>query len=240
MKLTAVKKISAVLLTFVMMFALASNAFAETIQDRLEQELSDISDEYESADSETQDSLQNQFSSLLEGAGLGDINLGSLADADIGAIIGSLGDNLALDSVVSLFTDAFSSGVSMIQDAIGGGLGTSDGSNTATTKPSAGGSPNTIIAHTNPVSSTVAVGLPESNMPTTNMPVTNAPTTYNPGTTTAANLVGAGVTTAGTTAPAVTIDDTMSTSTIAVLVVLSISTVAVIVAIVIFFVMKKK
>lgn len=234
MKLTAVKKISAVLLTFVMMFAFASNAFAETIQDRLENSLNDIANQYDSADPETQESLQNQFSSLLEGAGLGDIDLGSLGESDIGAIIGSLGDNLALDSVVGLFSDAVSSGMAMIEDVIGGGLGTSDGSNTATTKPSAGGSPNTIIANTNPPSSTVAVGVPEANMP-----VTNAPTTYNPGTTTAANIVGAGVTT-GTTAPAVMIDDTMDTSTIAVLVVLSVSTVAVIVVIVIFFIMKRK
>lgn len=235
MKLTAVKKISAVLLTFVLMFAFASNAFAETVQDRLENALGDIADQYNSADPGTQESMQDQFSSLLEGAGLGDIDLGSLAGGDIGSIIGGLGDNLALDSVVGLFTDAVSSGMAMVGDVIGGGLGTSDGSNTATTKPSAGGSPNTIIANTNAPSSTVAVGVPEGNMP-----VTNAPTTYNPGSTTAANLVGAGVTTAGTTAPPVTIDDTMGTSTIAVLVVLSVSTIAVIAAIVIFFVMKRK
>lgn len=235
MKLTAVKKISAVLLTFVLMFAFASNAFAETVQDRLENALGDIADQYESADPGTQESMQDQFSSLLEGAGLGNIDLGSLAGGDIGSIIGGLGDNLALDSVVGLFTDAVSSGMAMIGDVVGGGLGTSDGSNTATTKPSAGGSPNIIIANTNAPSSTVAVGVPEANMP-----VTNAPTTYNAGSTTAANLVGAGVTTAGTTAPQVDIDDTMSTSSVAVLIVLSVSTIAVIAAIVIFFVMKRK
>lgn len=240
MKLTAVKKISAVILTFVMMFAFAANAFAETVQDRLEQALNDIADQYESADPDTQTSLQDQLSSLLEAAGLGDIDLGSLGDSDIGSIIGSLGDNLALDSVIGLFTDAFSSGVGMIQDAIGGGLGTSDGSNTATTVPSAGGSPNTIIANPTPPSSTVAVGVPEANMPTTNAPVTNAPTTYVPGSTTAANLVGAGL----TTAQNVNLDDLsdsgMDTSSIAVIVVLSVSTIAVIVAIIIFFVLKKK
>ena len=233
MKLTAVKKISAVLLTFVLMFAFATNSFAETVQDRLENALGDIKDQYDSADPETQDSMQDQLSSMLSGAGLGDIDLGSLAGADLGSIIGGLGDNLALDSVMGLFTDAVSSGMAMVGDVIGGGLGTSDGSNTATTNPVAGGSPNTIIANTNAPSSTVAVGVP-------NMPVTNAPTTYNPGATTAANLVGAGVTTAGTTAPQVAIDDTMGTSTIVVLVVLSVSTVAVIAAIVIFFVMKRK
>lgn len=235
MKITAVKKISAVLLTFIMMFAFASNAFAETIQDRLEQQLGDLADQYESSDSETQESMQDQLSSLLEGAGLGDIDLGSLGDMDLGALLGGLGDNLALDSVLGLVTDAFSSGMGMIEDAIGGGLGTSDGSNTATTKPSAGGSPNVIIANTNPVSSTVAVGVPEANMP-----VTNAPTTYNPGSTTAENIVGPGVTTSGTTAPAVPIDDTMSSSSVAVLVGLSVATIAVIIAIVIFFVLKKK
>ena len=235
MKLTAVKKISAVLLTFVLMFAFATNAFAETVQDRLENALGDIKDQYDSADPETQESMQDQLSSMLGSAGLGNIDLGSLAGGDIGSIISGIGDNLALDSVMGLFTDAVSSGMAMVGDVIGGGLGTSDGSNTATTKPAAGGSPNTIIANSNAPSSTVAVGVPEANMP-----VTNAPTTYNPGETTAANLVGAGVTTAGTTAPQVAIDDTMGTSTIIVLVVLSVSTVAVIAAIVIFFVMKRK
>lgn len=235
MKFAAVKKFSAVLLTFVLMFTFASNAFAETIQDRLEQQLGNLGDQYESADPETQESMQDQLSSMLQGAGLGDIDLGSLGDMDIGALLGGMGDNLALDSVLGLVTDAFSSGMGMIEDAIGGGLGTADGSNTATTRPAAGGSPNVIIANTNPAGSTVAVGVPQQNMP-----VTNAPTTYNPGSTTAENIVGAGVTTAGTTAPSVLLDDTMSSSSVAVLVGLSVATIAVIVAIVIFFVLKKK
>ena len=235
MKITAVKKISAVLLTIILMFAFASNAFAETIQDRLEQQLGNLGEQYESADPETQESMQDQLSSMLGSAGLGDIDLGSLGDMDIGALLGGMGDNLALDSVLGLVTDAFSSGMGMIEDAIGGGLGTSDGSNTATTKPAAGGSPNVIIANTNPAGSTVAVGVPQENMP-----VTNAPTTYDAGSTTVENIVGAGVTTDGTTAPAVPIDDTMSSASIAVLVGLSVATIAVIAAIVIFFVMKKK
>ena len=78
----------------------------------------------------------------------------------------------------------------MINDVINGGLGTSDGSNTATTKPAAGGSPNIIIANPTPQNSTNAVGVPQIS--------TKAPTTYNPGSTTAPDIVGAGVTTAGT------------------------------------------
>ena len=37
MKMTAVKKLSAVLLCFIMMFVMGTNVFAETVQDRLEQ-----------------------------------------------------------------------------------------------------------------------------------------------------------------------------------------------------------
>ena len=234
MKMTAVKKLSAVLLSFIMIFVFATNVFAETVQDRLEQSLGDASEQFESATPEEQDEMQGAFSSLLENAGLADIDLGSLAGADLGAIIGGLGDTLALDSVMGLFTDAFSSGVAMIEDAIGGGLGTSDGSNTATTTPAAGGSPNTIIANTNPPSSTVAVGVPEDKLPTT-----SAPTTYAPGSTTSAPIVGAGITT-GTTAPAVITDDTMSTSKLIVVLILAMATLVVIMSIVIFFVMKRK
>lgn len=234
MKKTAVKRFSAVLIAFVMVFVLSFNAFAETWQDRIEQQLGDLSEQFENADPDTQASLQDSFNDFLAEYGLDEIDLGSLSETDIGQIVTGIGDNLALDSFFGLASDAFSSGYAMIEDFINSGLGTSDGSNTATTKPAVT-SPNVIIATPAPESSTVAVGVPEQNMP-----VTNTPTTYNVGETTAANLVGAGVTTAGTTAPAVAIDDTMSTSSIAVLVVLSVSTVAVIVAIVIFFILKKK
>lgn len=241
MKMTAVKKLSAVLLCFIMMFVMGTNAFAETVQDRIEQSLGNASEQFESATPEEQEEMQDAFSSLLQDSGLADIDLGSLAGADLGSVIGGLGDTLALDSVMGLFTDAFSSGVAMIEDAIGGGLGTSDGSNTATTQkqPVAGGSPNTIIANTNPPSSTVAVGVPEDKLPTTVVSTTSEPTTYAPGTTTSANMVGVGITT-GTTAPAVAIDDAMSTSKLAIVLVLSMSTIVVILSIVIFFVMRRK
>ena len=190
--------------------------------------LEEIADQYNSADSGTQSSV----SDILAGAGLGDIDLGSLSGDGLSSILGDLGNNLAVDDLLGLVEEAFASGSDMIGDALGGGLGTSDGSSTATTKPAAaGGSPNVIVADTKPVASTSAVGVPQLT--------TKAPA--DPAATTAANIVGAGVTTSGTTAPAVTtVDDTMSSSTVAVLVVLSVSTIAVIVAIVIFFIMKKK
>ncbi len=230
MKLTAVKRVAAVLLGIVMLFVLNCSAYAETIQDSLEQRLEGIMNQFNSSDSETQESIQDQLSSFLEDAGLGDLDLGSLGDADIGQIIGDLGNNLAADEVFGLIEEAFASGSDMISDVINGGLGTSDGSNTATTNPATTGSPNIIIANTNPVGNTNAVGVPS----------TSVPTTYNPGTTTPQNIVGAGVTSPGTTAAPVAVDDAMSTSTIAVLVVLSVATIAVIVAIVIFFIVKRK
>lgn len=235
MKRTAVKKISAVVMIIFLLIASSFNSFAATWQDRLEQQLGDLSDEYESADPEEQEQMQNQFDDLLGSFGLDEMDLGSLSETDIGQIITGIGDNLALDSFMGLASDAFSSGIAMIGDVVGGGLGTSDGSNTATTTPTIT-SPNNIIANPSPESSTVAVGVPEQNMP-----VTNAPTTYNTEPTTAGNLVGAGVTTTvpNTTAPQVVTDD-MSSSSMGVLVALSVSTVAVLIAIVIFFVLKKK
>lgn len=232
MKFAAVKKIAAILFSVICIFSLTLNVYAETIQDSLEQRLEELKDQFNSSDSATQGSIADSFAGLLEGSGLEDFDLGSLAEGDVGQILGDLGNNLAADELIGLIEEAFASGSDMINDVINGGLGTSDGSNTATTKPSGGGSPNIIIANPNPQSSTNAVGVPQIS--------TKAPTTYNPGSTTAADIVGAGVTTAGTTAPPVAVDDAMSTSTIAVLVVLSVATIAVIVAIVIFFVMKKK
>ena len=209
-----------------MFITLSCNAFAETIQDSLEQRLEDLADQYNSADSNTQSSVAG----ILEGAGLGDLDLGSLTEGGVGDILGDLGNSLAVDDILGLVEEAFASGSDMIGDALGGGLGTSDGSNTATTKPATTGSPNVIIANTSPVVSTNAVGVPQLT--------TKAPA--NAEDTTAANIVGAGITTAGTTAAPVIVDDGMSSSTVAVLVVLSVSTIAIIIAIVIFFIMKKK
>ncbi|MBR5233416.1 MAG: hypothetical protein IKW03_04330 [Clostridia bacterium] len=229
MKFAAVKKIAAIFFTVICIFSLTFNSYAETIQDSLEQRLEELQNQFNSSDGAT----QNSISDILESAGLGDIDFGSLGETDIGQIIGGLGNNLAADDLLGLMEDAISSGSDMINDVINGGLGTSDGSNTATTKPAVqGGSPNIIIANPNPVQGTNAVGVPQLT--------TKAPSTKAPESTTAADIVGAGVTTPGTTAPQVAVDDAMSTSTVAVLVVLSVATIAVIVAIVIFFVMKKK
>lgn len=232
MKKTAVKKISAVVLTILIMLAASVNAFAETWQDRLENSLKDYSDEYNQADPETQENMQSEFDKFIKDFGLEDIDLGALSETDIGQIITGVGDNLALDSLLGLAGDAFDSGMAMIGDVFNKGTGTSDGSNTATTPVT---SPNIIIADPVPESSTVAVGVPEQNMPSTN----KAPT-YSKEPTTAGNLVGAGVTTPGTTAPQVVVDDSMNTSSTAVLIVMSVSTVAVIMALVIFFILKKK
>lgn len=239
MKNTAGKKISAVLLIALLIVSLSCNAFAETIQDRLERELNDLVNQYNSADEDTQQSLEERFDQFLKENNLDDMDLGSLTDTDIGKIISDLGNNLALEDLVGLMQDAWASGTAMIQDALGGGLGTADGSNTATTKEPAT-SPNVIIAGTAPVTETNAVGVPQTvaeNNPTT---ATSEATTYDVGATTAANIVGAGLTTAEPVSIADIDDDGMSTSSIVVLVVLSVATIAVIVAIVIFFVLKRK
>ena len=220
MKSTAVKRFSAVVLTIIMLFAVSVNAFAETWQDRIEQSIKDFQNGYNSADPDSQESAQEAFDKFLAENGLESIDLGSLSETDIGQIISGVGDNLSIDSFLGLAGDAFSSGMNMIQDAIGQGSGTSDGSSTATTKPATVTSPNVIIAKPAPESSTVAVGVPQQNMP-----VTNAPTTYK---------------VESTTAPQLAVEDSMSSSSMAVLIALSVSTVAVLIAIIIFFVLKKK
>lgn len=241
MKITAVKKISAVFLTAVILFAFSATAYAETFQDRIEQQLNDLANQYESADEDEQASLEESFDAILNEFGLGDFDLGSLTDADIGSIVGNLEES-PLGDAFGLVTDAFSSGIAMIQDAVGGGLGTSDGSNTATTKPSAGGSPNIIVAVPETEASTAAVGVPSVSVtvPQQAEPSTNEATTYDVGTTAPQDLVGAGLTTAANVNLDNVSDSGMDTSSVAVLVVLSFSTLAVIIAIVIFFVLKKK
>lgn len=236
MKRTEGKRISAVLLAIVLLFVLSCNAFAETIQDKIESGLEELLEKYNSSDSETQQSLQERFNAFLEENGLDDMDLSKLTETDIGKIISDFGDNLALEDFFALAQDAWASGSAMIQDVLNGGLGTSDGSNTATTKESVT-SPNVIIAGTAPASSSVNVGIPAAASTT----VQSEPTTYDVGQTTAANIVGAGVT-VGETAPQAVIEDdsAMSTSAIVVLAVLSVATLAVIVAIVIFFVLKRK
>ncbi len=237
MKNTAGKKISAVLLVLMLFVSLSCNAFAETIQDRLERELKELVDQYNSADEDTQQSLEERFDQFLKENNLDDMDLGSLTDTDIGKIISDLGNNLALEDLIGLMQDAWASGSAMIQDVLNGGLGTADGSNTATTKEPIT-SPNVIIAGTAPASQTNAAGIPQTVAPN-NTTATEA-TTYDVGATTAASIVGPGLTTAEPVTIADVKDGGMSTSSIIVLVVLSVATIAVIVAIVIFFVLKRK
>lgn len=240
MKTTAVKRISAVLLITVFLFVFSSAACAETFQDRIENQLNDLADQYESADDDTRAELENSFDEILGQFGLGDFDLGSLTDADIGSIMDGLDDS-PLGDAFGIVTDAFSSGIAMIQDAVNGGLGTSDGSNTATTKPSAGGSPNVIETVPQTQAPTSAVGIPSVNVTVPQaQPSTSEATTYDVGTTAPQDMVGAELTTAANVNLDNVTDSGMDTSSVAVLVVLSFSTLAVIVAIVIFFVLKKK
>lgn len=253
MKRNTLRNISAVVLAFILLFTLPISTFAETVQDRVENYLNGVVEDYESAETEEeQASIQEQLSAWLAENGFEDIDLSTITDTDIGQIVsGLVGDSSVMDSlsgVGSLISDAFSSGLDMIMDAVGGGLGTSDGSNTATTEKAT--SPNVIIAdNTTAEASTQAVGVPNIQMPTnatSNTTPTQAPTenatTYNVGTATSPDIVGAGVTTtepsAGDNINSVVEDS--SGSTVAVLIVLSASTLVVIIAMIVFFIMKRK
>lgn len=247
MKRNAVKSFSAVILVIILIFSAMCTCFAETIQDNVEAWLEGLVDEYESAETdEERASIQEQLNSFVEENGLEDIDLSGLSDTDIGQIVGDItGGGSAIDDFMGLASDAWSSGIAMIQDVFSKGLGTSDGSNTATTNASQT-SPNVIVAEpTTAEASTKAVGISISTVPTTVAAPTTVNsaevTTYNVGETTAANLIGSGVTTTElTTAGSVVSDDGVPASSVVVLVVLSVATLAVIVAIVVFFVLKRK
>ncbi len=252
MKKNTVKNISAVVLAIILMCTLTVSSFAETIQDQVENWLNGAVEEYETAESaEEQAAIQDEVSAWLAENGFGDIDLSTITDTDIGGIVAGLtGDSSIMDSlsgIGSSIADTFNSALDQVMDAISGGLGTSDGSNTATTEPAT--SPNVIIADTTAESSTSAVGITNvqvsATVPSTQSatePSTEVATTYNINSATSADIVGSGVT---TTTPnnsnevdAVVSDD--SVPTVAVLIVLSVSTIVVIVAMVVFFILKRK
>ena len=240
MKRNAVKNFSAVILALILMFSTMCTCFAETVQDNVEAWLEGLVEEYNSADTEEeQASVQERLDSFLEENGLEDIDLSSITDSDIGQIVSDITiGGSALDDFFSLASDAWSSGVAMIQDVSSKGLGTSDGSNTATTKAPAETSPNVIVADTTKAeASTQAVGVPSISTQAT---TTQEPTTYDVGATTAPNLIGSGVTTTEPMSSALIADEGIPTTSVIVLVVLCVATLAVIVAIVVFFVLKRK
>ena len=252
MKRSVLKSLSVIVIVLIMMFSVTSTAFAETIQDRLENYLNGAVEEYETAVTpEDQESVQDQVDSWLSDNGFGSIDLGAITDTDIGSVVsGLLGDSGggsildSLSGIGGMITDAFNSGLGMITDAIGGGFGTSDGSNTATTEPAT--SPNVIIADdtTKKENATQAVGVPNVQAPATQVapnkePSTSEVTTYNVGSSVQGNLVGSGVTTTNVADTNSVVEDD-GASAITVLVILSVATLVIIVTMVVFFLMKRK
>ncbi len=233
----------ALLLVFMLMLGSTVASYAETVQDSVEAWINGLVDEYKEAETpEERESLQEQLDKFLKENNIDteNIDLGSLNDTDIGKIIKDMmGDGSAFGDFFSLASDAWKSGIAMIQDAFNKGTGTSDGSNTATTKPSVT-SPNVIIAdEKKPESTTQAVGI-QIAPPTTSTPVTvpAETTTYNIGETTAPDIIGSGVTTTAPAPSANVTDNSMPASSIAVLIILTAATLAIITAIVIFFARK--
>lgn len=241
MKRNAVKSFSTVVLVLILIFSTMCTSFAETIQDNVEAWLDQIVNDYNNADTEEEKaSIQERLNAFLEESGLDEVDLGSLADTDIGQIVGDITSGSgAMDDFFSLASDAWSSGIAMIKDVFNKGLGTSDGSNTATTKPSSNvTSPNIIIADTNKDETTTkAVGVPSITPAET---TTQETTTYNVGSTTAPNLIGSGVVATEPVSSANIADAGIPVTSIIVLVVLTVATLAVIIAIVVFFVLKRK
>lgn len=228
---TVLKRIAAVLMIIAIVCSVSVMAYAETIEDRLQAWMEEIVEKYNSSTPEGQENIQNGFNEFLEKYGLGDIDLGSLSETDIGKIIGNLGDNLAIEDFFNLAKDAFASGGNMIKDALAGGLGTVFGENTGTTKAPVT-SPNVIVTvpnqdQTQPNQN--AVGIPEAEG-----------TTYNIENSTAPNIVGPGVTVNEPVSAPVLVDEGVNTSSVVVLIVLCVATVAVLAAIVIFFVLKRR
>lgn len=237
MRRNTVKGFFAFILVLMLMFSTICTSYAETVQDEVEAWLNGLVNDYNSADTkEEQDAAQDELSDFLEQSGLADMDLGSLTETDIGQIVTGVTDGTAISGLFGLASDAWQSGIAMIQDVFNKGSGTSDGSNTATTNPKVT-SPNVIIADTTKAeASTQAVGIVITS-------TTSAPaeiTTYNVGATTAPAPVGSGVTTTmPVTNPSVS-DSSVPVSSVAVFAVLAAVTLGVIVAIVVFFVIKRK
>lgn len=238
MKRNTVKGFLALILVFILMFTTVYTSYAETLQDNIEAWIEGAVNDYNSAETEEEKaSIQDRLSAFLEENGLEDIDLSGITDSDIGNIVSGFTDGSAFGDLFGLASDAWSSGMAMIQDVFNKGAGTADGSNTATTKPSVT-SPNIIVADTTKAeASTQAVGIvvPPST--------TKAPaeiTTYDVGATTAPAPVGSGVTTTVPVTNPVVSDSGASASSVAVFAVLALATLAVIVAIVVFFVLKYK
>ncbi len=270
MKLTAVKKISAAFLVLVFVALFTIGVSAETVQDRLEGQLNEIIDQYQSADPESQESIQERFNQFLEANGLEDMDLSDLTDTDIAHIIGDLGNSFSLmEDFAGLAGDAWSSAFAMLQDVVSGGDGTADGSNTAT--PGSGGgssvnnnsnnsndsnnndnggnnnpngynSPNVIVPAV-PTTAPNTQQAPAVGIPPTTVipPISTEPDVE---TTTAPAMVGVGVVGQEDLSHVenVVIEDSSATSpsSIIVLVVLSIATLAVVASMVVFFIVKRK
>lgn len=237
MKRNAVKSFSAVILVLILMFTTTCTSYAETLQDNIEAWINGIVDDYNSAETEEEKaSLQEQLNAFLEKNGLDDVDLSGITDSDIGNIVSGFTDGSAFGDLFGLASDAWSSGIAMIQDVFNKGSGTSDGSNTATTNPKVT-SPNVIIADTTKAeASTQAVGIGITNTTTAPAEIT----TYDVGATTAPAPVGPGVTTTVAATNAVVADDGVPASSVVVFAVLALATLAVIIAIVVFFVLKHK
>lgn len=236
MKKNTVKGIAAVIFVLVLMFTTMFTTYAETVQDDVENWLNGLVSDYESAETEEEKaSLQEQLSDFLAQSGLDNMDLGALTETDIGQIVGGVTDGSALSGLFGLASDAFSSGMAMIQDVFNKGAGTSDGSNTATTNAKVT-SPNQIIADTTktqPSTQAVGIAIPESTRPA-------EITTYDVGATTAPAPVGSGITTTMPATNPVVADEGVATSSVAVFAVLAAATLGVIIAIMVFFVLKRK
>lgn len=237
MKRNTVKSFFAVILVFILMLTTMYTSYAKTIQDDVESWLNGVVEEYNSAESEEeQQAAQDKLSDFLEQSGLEDMDLSTLTETDIGQIITGVTDGSAIGDLFGLASDAWESGMAMIQDVFNKGSGTSDGSNTATTNPKVT-SPNVIIADTTKAeASTQAVGIVVTNTTTAPAEIT----TYDVGATTAPAPVGSGITTTVPVTNPVVADSSVPVASVAVFAVLAVVTLGVIVAIVVFFVIKRK
>lgn len=237
MKKNTVKGLAAVVFALILMFTTMCTTYAETVQDDVEKWLNGLVSDYESAETEEEKaSLQEQLSDFLTQSGLDNYDLGALTESDIGQIVIGVTDGSALSGLFGLASDAWSSGMAMIQDVFNKGAGTSDGANTATTKKNSVTSPNQIIADvTKNEASTQAVGIViQSTTAAAEI------TTYDVGATTAPAPVGPGITTTMPATNPVVADEGVATSSVAVFAVLAAATLGVIIAIVVFFVIKRK
>lgn len=206
--------------SFIILFACAFSASAETIQDKIQAWIANR------GDSSQGEQTSSSGNSSISDAQF-DEQVKQLWDQISGTDIGSIVSELDLQKLFDMGSEAWNSAVDMIKDAIGGGSGTSSSDNTGT-KPS---TTQRAAASTYVIKYDTATPTTSSNTTSAASESSTSPSTYSVVSQTEKNER---VTSAAAD------EKSLSTASVVVIVILSVATIGVIVALVIYFSVKRK